>query len=203
MTHRISQTDPSALSTEELLNEIASFKELAIEVVERYALILSELRRRGHKHAFMRHPVLSFFRSIAEGSLHPEAALLLANRDLITAVQPLPPAQQLEIARGAEVPVATLTDSGEIRSDDVPIHRMDPKMLRRAFGPDGLRSVYEQAELLRAESKVERHGPVTVVRDEQVLKIGNQKIRPEDLRGPLLALGYRLDLVRYNTAKAG
>ena len=41
--------------------------------------------------------------------------------------------------------------------------------------------------------------PITVLRDEHLLKIGHQKIRPEDLRGPLAALGYRMALTRSAT----
>lgn len=196
MTYSISQTPPASLSTEELLQEIASFKTLAVEVVARYSAILAELKARKQYHAFMRHPVLSFFKEIAEGSLHPEAALTLGNRELISAVAPLPPKEQLEIARGEPVPVATLTDTGEIRSDDVPILRMDSHTLRRAFGPDGLRPVHEQAEIIRKQGNVQRIGRITVIREEQVLKIGNQKIRPEELKGPLSALGYRIELSR-------
>mgnify|MGYP000081721924 CR=1 FL=1 len=196
MTYTISQTPCAELSTEQLLEEIASFKTLAVEVVARYAEILTELKFRGHYHGFMRHPVLSFFKQIAEGSLHPEAALTLGNEKLIAAVAQLPHEQQLEIARGALVPVARRTDTGEIRSDDLPIERMDQPTMRRAFGPDGIRSVHEQAEMIRAEGKVQRIGAVTVLRDEQLLKIGNQKIKPEDLKGPLAALGFRLVLAR-------
>jgi len=203
MTYSISQTPTAKLSTEQLLEEIASFKTLAVEVVARYSAILAELKARKQYHAFMRHPVLSFFKEIAEGSLHPEAALTLGNKQLISAVAPLPPEQQLEVARGAMVPVARQTNDGEIRSDDVPITRMDQPTMRRAFGPEGIRPVHDQAEMIREEGKVQRIGAITVIRDEQVLKIGNQKIRPEDLKGPLAALGYTLDLSRNATSKAG
>ena len=74
MSYQISQTAPSALSTEELFAEIQSFKALAAEVVARYSLILDELKRRRQSHAFMRHPVLSFFREIAADELAPEAS---------------------------------------------------------------------------------------------------------------------------------
>lgn len=196
MAYQISQTDPAALSTEELLKEIDGFTQLAVEVVQRYALILTELRKRKSFHAFMRHPVLSFFQSIADGAMHPEAALILANKDMISAVLPLPPERQIAVARGEAIPVASVTREGDIKSDDMPIHRMDPGTMRRAFGPEGIRPVHEQAEIIRAEGKIERHGMITVLRDEGLIKVGNQKIRPEDLRGPLLALGYRLDLAR-------
>jgi hypothetical protein len=204
MRYHISQTDPATLTTEALLEEIASFKALAVEVVERYSAILAELRKRRQYHAFMRHPVLSFFQAIAEGSLAPEAALVLGNRELISAIIPLPREKQIEVANGGEVEIATVTASGEIRSDKAPIRRMDPATIRRAFGPEGIRPIHEQAEMLRAEANAtERHGAITVLRDEQVLKIGNQKVKPEELRGPLAALGYRLDLARNATEKAG
>lgn len=206
MTTHISQTNPANLTTEEILAEIASFQGLAVAVLERWAALLKELAARRVPHPMFRHPVLQFWKSIADKALHPEAAVLLADRkrgDMIRAVLPLKPAEQLEVANGEPVPVARLTDTGEIKSDDVPIMRMDPSTLKRAFGPEGIRTVHEQAEMIRAEGKIERIGAVTVLRDEQMLKIGNQKIKPEDLKGPLLALGYSLDLARNVTAKAG
>ena len=104
MAYSISQTPTSVLSTEQLLDEIASFEKLAIEVVARYSAILAELKARKQHHAFMRHPVLSFFKEITEGSICPEAALVLGSKHLISAVAPLPKSQQLEISQGAAVP---------------------------------------------------------------------------------------------------
>lgn len=196
MAYKISQTDPSSLSTEEITSEIYGFIELAEEVVARLSILLKELYRRRQPHPFFQHTVLRFWQSIADESLHPKAAIILANRDMIKAVMPLPRRQQVEIAHGAPIPVAVLTDTGEIRSDDIPIHWMDPATLRRAFGPVGLVSVDVQAEMIRAQGRIERHGMITVLRDETMLKIGNQKIRPEDLATPLRALGYRLSLGR-------
>lgn len=68
--------------------------------------------------------------------------------------------------------------------------------MRLAFGPEGIRPISEQAKIIKSENKTERHGVITVLADECALKIGNQKIKPEDLRGPLAALGYSLDLTR-------
>lgn len=202
MAYQISQTSPSALSTEELLAEIQSFKALAVEVVARYSLILDELKRRRQFHAFMRHPVLSFFREIAAQELAPEAALVLGNRELIKAVLPLPVARQIEIANGAAVPVAVRTDAGDIRSDDVPIMRMDAPTLKRAFGPSGIRTVHDQAEMIREEGKIERIGMVTVLRDLHAIKIGNQTIKPEEIIPALRALGYSVEMTRGGVAKA-
>ena len=190
MTYSISQTPTAELSTEQLLEEIASFKTLAVEVVARYSAILTELKTRKQYHAFMRHPVLSFFKEIAEGSLHPEAALTLGNRALIAAVAPLPQKKQLEIARGEAVPVARQNDNGEIKSEDVPILRMDPATMRRAFGPDGIRTVHEQAEMIRAEGKVQRVGAVQVLAKEGKLKVGNQKLSPEEIARAMAKLGW-------------
>lgn len=196
MAYQISQTAPASLSTEELLAEIQSFKALAVEVVARYSLILDELKRRRQFHAFMRHPVLSFFKEIAADELAPEAALILGNRELIKSVLPLPRARQIEIANGAAIPVAVRTDAGDIRSDDIPIFRMDAPTLKRAFGPEGIRTVHEQAEMIREEGKVERIGVVTVLRDQHAIKIGNQTIRPEEIIPALRSLGYKVELTR-------
>lgn len=203
MAYRISNTDPSKMTTEELTAELDGFVQLAVEVAARMSVILAELRKRRKPHPFFHHPVLRFFQAIADGALHPEAAILLANGDLIKAVIPLPRQRQLEVAYGAEIPVAVTAPDGKIKSDDMPIQRMDPATLRRAFGPDGIRTVHQQIAMIRDEGKIERHGMITVLRDEGLLKISNQKIRPEDLRGPLLALGYSLDLSRNTAAKAG
>jgi len=203
MTYSISQTPPVSLSTEELLEEIANFKTLAVEVVARYSAILAELKARKQYHAFMRHPVLAFFKEIVAGELHPEAALTLGNKALISAVTPLPMEQQLEIARGATVPVARQTDAGEIKSDDVPITRMDHATMKRAFGPEGLRTVHEQAEMIRAAGKVERHGRITVDRGHGKIRIGGSTFTPDEFQAAFLALGFKIVLARDVSAKAG
>lgn len=206
MTYSISQTDPANLSTEEIHKEIASFATLAAEVVDRWAVLLKELSKRRAPHPMFRHPVMQFWESIAEHKLSPRAAVLLADRKrgtMIRAVLPLPIVEQEAIAEGREIPVAVRTEAGEIKADHLPIHRMDPATMNRAFGPEGIRSVYEQTEIIRAVGRIERHGAITVLRDEVMLKIGNQKVKPEDLRGPLLALGYRLDVTPKPDRKAG
>lgn len=206
MTDHISQTDPRTLSTEEIHAEIEGFKSLAVNVLKRWSALLAELKRRRVPNIMFSHPVLKFWESINNQSLDAEAAVLLADKQggrMIRAVLPLPPKQQVAVARGEPVAVAAVTDAGEIKSDDVPIFRMDQPMLKRAFGPHGIRPVHEQAEMIREAGKAARIGAITVLRDEQVLKIGNQKIRPEDLKGPLAALGYSLDLARNATERAG
>lgn len=196
MSYRISQADPTRMTTEDLHAELAGFTALAAEVAARMAVVLAELRRRRQSHPFFHHPVLGFFQSIADKHLSPEAAVVLGNRDLIKAVLPLPHAEQVAIAYGKEIPVATVNPFGAIVTEQLPIRRMDADTLKRAFGPDGIRTADEQAEIIRTQGRNERHGMITVIREEQVLKIGNQKIRPEDLKGPLAALGYSLDLAR-------
>lgn len=203
MTYTVSQTDPAEMTAEALLAEIDGFKFLAVDVVERLSLIMSELRRRRLPHPFFKDRILSFWQSISDQTLAAEAAIILANRNMIKAVIPLPRSEQIEVANGREIPVATITPDGHIKSDYIPIHRMDPATLSRAFGPGGIRTVQEQAEIIRAEGRVERIGAITVLRDEQVLKIGNQKIRPEDLRGPLRSLGYKVELDRAVLGRAG
>lgn len=205
MTNHISQTDPRKLSTEEIFSEIDGFKSLAVNVLKRWSALLAELKRRRVSNIMFNHPVLKFWESISNQSLNAEAAVLLADKSdgkMIKAVLPLQPDEQLNIAHGALIPVATVTDSGDIKSDDMPIFRMDAKTLNMAFGPEGVRTVYDQAQMIKEEGKIERIGHITVLRDEVMLKIGNQKIKPEELRGPLMALGYRLDLSRSVQDKA-
>lgn len=193
MTYSISQTDPATLSTEEIHEEIASFATLAAEVVDRWAVLLKELARRRAPHPMFRHPVMQFWESIAECKLSPRAAVLLADRNrgtMIRAVLPLSVKDQDGIAEGRAVAVAVQTDTGEIKSDDMPITRMDPATLKRAFGPDGIRTVHEQAEMIRAEGKVQRVGSLVVLRDEGVMKAGNMKLTPEEVAKAMRELGW-------------
>jgi len=192
-------TAPADMSTEELLDAIDGIRALSVEVIEYLSGVLAELRIRRISHHFFNDRILSFWQEISGNQLAAEAAIGLANRHLIKAVLPLPQKEQIEIAHGKDVAVAT----GDGRSEHMPIHRMDGPTLKRAFGPEGIRSIDDQAELIRAEGKIERIGAITVLKDETMLKIGNQKIKPEELRGPLLALGYTLDISRNATAKAG
>lgn len=203
MAYIMSSRDPANMTVEELLKELDGFTQLAAEVAKRVSLVLAELRKRRQPHPFFRHPVLAFFQQIADERLAPEAAVALGNQHMIRAILPLAHDDQIAVAYGRNVAVARLNEKGAVVSDDVPIHRMDAATIERAFGPDGIRPVHDQAEMIRAAGRVERHGMISVLRDEVMLKIGNQKIKPEDLRGPLLALGYRLEKPLQRAATAG
>lgn len=192
----VSQLNPAEMTTEALLAELDGFKTLAAEVVERLALILKVLRARRQPHPLFHDRILRFWEHLADQTLSPEAAVLLANQNTIRAILPLPRQDQVEIARGRDIPVAEADGLGAINVVQMPINRMDGPTLRRVFGPDGIRSVAQQADCLAADGRVQRFGMITVIEAEQLLKIGNQKIRPEDLRGPLAVLGYSLDLTR-------
>lgn len=200
MTYHISPNDPAQMSTEELLAEMNGFRVLAVEVVERLSRVMKVLRDRRQPHAFFHDRILRFWANIANQTLSAEAAILLGNSQTIQAVLPLPIKDQVEIAKGREIAVAEINGLGDVRLEHMPINRMDGPTLHRVFGPEGIRSINEQTEILRKREKLQRIGVVTVLGDEQVLKIGNQKIKPEDLRGPLLALGYRLELARSSRA---
>jgi hypothetical protein len=206
MSNHIPNTGPAQMTTAQILDEMDAYKALAVDVLKCWALLLRELAARKQSHPMFAHPVMKFWEGLADESIHPQAAVLLADRSdckRIKAVAPLRPGEQLEIAEGKKIPVAELADSGEIRSADMSIHWMDNATLKRAFGPEGIRPVHEQAEMIREEGKATRHGSVTVLHDETMLKIGNQKIKPEELRGPLMALGYTLEVSRNAKRKAG
>lgn len=196
MVYAISRRDPAAMETKEIFDEFDGFTALAVEVVERYSALLAELRKRREPHPFFRHTVLAFYQQIADTQLAPEAAIVLGNQNMIKAVLPLTHQDQIAVAYGREVAIARIDSAGKVVSDDVPIQRMDPATMSRAFGPEGIRPVHEQAEMIRSAGRIERHGMITVLRDETVLKIGNQKIKPEELKAPLMALGYSLKLAR-------
>lgn len=199
MTYSISQTDPAAMTSEEIDAEFAGFIDLAEEVVARMAVLLAEKRKRRQPHPFFQHSILRFWESIADNRLHPKAAILLANRDMIKAVIPLPHKQQLEIAYGKEI--ATATQDGQ--SENMPIHRMDGPTLKRAFGPEGIRSIKAQSEIIREANKVERHGAITVDRTHGRLRIGNQTFTPDEFDDAFLALGFKIVLARDADTKAG
>jgi len=196
MTYSISQTDPAKLTTEDLIAEIGGFKELAAKTVKRLSLILKELNARRVKHDLMRDRIMRFWEDLAEDRLDPEAAIRLGNRELIKCILPLPRHEQIAIATDKPVPVAVKTDTGEIKSDDRPLRLMDRATMKRAFGPDGIRTVHEQSEMIRAAGRVRPSVSVIALPDEMMIKVGREKVRPEDLRGPLLALGYTIEMTR-------
>jgi len=203
MTYKIAQTEPSEMTTAELFSELDGFKQLAVEVTERLSAILCELRARREPHAFFSHPVLRFFESIAGKTLDAEAAILLANAPMIKAIKNLPVKQQLPIAQGQEVPVASISDTGELTTERMPIFRMGPDVLKRVFSDSGIRSVPSQAEMIRAAGRITRIGMITVLKDEGVFKVGNQKLTPDEVHRAALQLGYSLVLTRDVSAKAG
>lgn len=199
MTYSISQTDPASLSTEEILDEIASFATLAAEVVDRWASLLKVLAERRVSHPMFAHPVMQFWKSITDKSLAPEAAVLLADRSkgkMIRAVLPLPRFEQIEVAEGKEISVARLDEDGTLNIEHMPIMRMPSETIDRVFGPRGIRDVQAQEIILRQAARVQKIGAVTVNKEEGIFKIGNQKLTPEDIRPALLELGYSLVLAR-------
>jgi len=200
MTTKVCTTDPRNLSTEQIFSEIESFTALAVDVLKRWSALLAELKRRRVPNIMFNHPVLQFWESIHKEKLDAQAAVLLADRrdgKMIRAVLPLPPSEQLAIAKGKPIAVATLTSTGKIRSEEVPILRMDNQTLTRAFGPDGIRTVYEQAEMIRAAGTVQRIGMVTVLRDEHMVKVGNVRLKwPEDFEAVARALGTEIVTTR-------
>jgi hypothetical protein len=187
-------TPPEQMSTEQLLVAIDSIRILSVEVVEYLSEVLKELRARRVRHDFFADRILRFWSSIADQSLAAEAAILLANQFTIKAILPLPRLDQIAIAKGRVVAVAVMQADGTISSDDLPINRMDAATLRRAFGPEGIRSVYEQADIIRNEGKTDRHGMMTLMLDEHMAKIGNQKIKLEDMAELLRMAGYTVEM---------
>ena len=197
MAFSISQTDPKTLSTESIYAELEAFTQLAVEVIERWSALMAELARRKQPVPMKNHPVMSFYKSIVDKTLSAEAALLLRNQGLIRCVLPLSRDEQLAIANDRLVPVAVQTEAGQIKSDARPLRLMDPATMKRAFGPDGIRTVHEQAEMIRAKGRVERVGAVTVLRDDHMVKIGNQKLKwPEDFADVARALGTEIIVTR-------
>lgn len=197
MNYTISQTPPNLLSTEEIFGEIASFKHLAVEVVNRWVILLQELSTRKVSHPHFYHPLLKFWKSLADETLSTEAAMLLMDNDksakggkMIRAVLPLPVADQVEIAHGRPITVASMNEAGEIVNESVQIQRMSDATLKRAFCSGGIRPVQEQEEILHKEGQVKRYGMIIVLPDEGKFKIGNQKFAPENLNDALVALGY-------------
>jgi hypothetical protein len=191
-------TPPSEMSTEALLSAIEGIRELAVDVVEYLSEVLAELRKRGEKHPFFNDRILRFWLEINDQELSAEAAIGLANRPMIKAILPLPHADQIAIAHGRDVAVATLNNSGDIKSDDMPIHRMDGPTLKRAFGPDGIRSVHDQGEMIKAAGRVQRHGMFTWDEQSGRVRVGNQTFTWEDadIKAVARRAGYSIVLTR-------
>lgn len=193
MSLSISQADPKQLSTREILDEMSGFAALAAAVVERWAVLLKELASRRVGHPMFHHPVMQFWMSIENHTLSAEAAIQLAGcRDgrMIRAVLPLSLSEQVEVANGLEIPVAVLTEAREVKTEHMPIHRMDIATLIRVFGPDGIRGLSEQERMLRATKEVVRVGRLSVVVDDGVLKVGNMKLLPREVAKAMEMLGW-------------
>jgi hypothetical protein len=199
MNRTVSQNDPDTMTISEKLAELDGFKDFAVGAVKRMSLLMRSLHKDGHRNIpGSRNAILSFYEAIAGDTLHPEAAALLANGPMIKAVMPLPHTQQIEIANGWEVPVATRTMEGEVKSDGMPIQRMDGPTLKRAFGPEGIRSVYDQAEMIKEAGRVQRHGMFTWDEQSGRVRVGNQTFTWEDadIKAVARRAGYSIVLTR-------
>lgn len=205
MTNLVSQADPRTLSIEDIYAEISSFGDLGAAILVRWASLMQELARRKVNSPMFAHPIMRFWKNIVDNSLHPEAAMLLCGSgSMISAILHLSRDRQLAIAMGEAIPVATIAPDGTIRSDDLPIVQMDTATLRRAFCNKGIRSVSEQADIIRNDGRMERRGMFTLLHREGVVRIGNQKISPTDpnLRACFLELGFAIVPVADIPAKA-
>ena len=115
---------------------------------------------------------------------------MLANTPMIKAVLPLPHEDQIEIAHGKEIAVAT-ADGGYENKE---IKRMDQPTLKRVFGPHGIRSIKAQSEMIRAAGKIERIGMITILRDENAIKVSGVKLTWEEIGRAARQAGHRLFL---------
>jgi len=178
------------MDVNQLLTFIDGIRALSIDVVEQLSEALSELRKHRVKHHFFNDRILSFWREINSKQLAAEAAIGLANRPMIMAVLPLPHKDQVEITHGKEIAVANY----EGKTEHLPIHRMDGPTLKRAFGPDGIRSIKAQAEMIHAAGKIERIGMITILRDENAVKVSGVKLTWEEIGRAARQAGHRLIL---------
>jgi len=184
------------VSTEGIRAELDQIIRDTSEWMERAAILLVELRRRGEKHPLMQSNILRFFKGIAAGNLSAEAILAVGgNRNLVRALGRLPVNQQTEVAKNRPVQVVEMTPEGEEIVTDRSIAQLSQSAIDRVFGPKGLRSLQEQREMLGPKRHQKRIDGVIVDISARKIVIGAKHISPAELIGPLKALGYRITLI--------
>jgi hypothetical protein len=180
-------------STNDIRAELDQIVSDTAEWMERAAALLVELRRRRENHPLMQSNVLRFFKLIDNRRLSAEAVLAVGgNRNLVRALEKLPLAEQVRVAKDQPVQVVEISPEGKEVIAQRSIGHLSQSALDRVFGPDGIRSIQEQREMLGAPPDRERVDGIIVDRSARKIIIGRKQFSPLELAGALKALGYEV-----------
>ncbi len=132
------------MSIDDLRAEFKKAVEITANHVARLALIWAELERRGEDMSALRSGIGAYLASVAAGRLIPEAVVRLAgNRTALRAIAYLSVGEQRRI-----ITAGTIAVKRHYAVEDVPIHRLTPADVGRAFDvlEGRIRSPAEQSE---------------------------------------------------------
>jgi hypothetical protein len=138
------------LTDEELDAELVETMEVSAKMLVRLALIVRQKEERGHDLSGITTSMLTYLRKIAYGQLLPEAvSCFLAHPTILKRIAALPIPDQRKCIQGGGVRIACFQgDQVTHRMADLTL--LGPSELSQVFASDHIRSVDEQAALLKA-----------------------------------------------------
>lgn len=191
----------SKQTTDQLL---ALIKRLSADVeknIVEMAHVLTELRKRGYSHEFMKAGLLRWYVELAAGTLTPKAVITFAGVGTVLRKMTglLPPDLQDRLASGEKIAVATHDAEGKVVTEERTILQLTTRQLDLVFdGKGAMRSIASQKKILSArkpEKDVRRSKVAVVIRadiETGELVCGQMRFKPSELVGPLRELGMQL-----------
>jgi hypothetical protein len=152
MTNELTLDDARAMTDNEILAAIKTGLERQADGLRHACIGVFVAEERG-----IELPILpqafAYAAEIAEGTLSPHAAIILARFPFtIRAVMGLPLAMQDEVANGRKVKIA-VSDNGRVSSREMTIFEMSQDQMRMAFSDEGITPWEQQGEWLIKSGK--------------------------------------------------
>ncbi|UTU09738.1 hypothetical protein CcrBL47_gp454 [Caulobacter phage BL47] len=163
-------------------------------------ILLMELRRRGQSKPAWRKGVFQWAEQVANGSLHPRAALIMGeSTQMIRGILGLPPEEQLRIAEGGVVTVAILRTDGVVVAEDQSIPQMSQVTFDLVFDQGVVRTFDAQKKILldRASKRRAHRSPnpveIRVDRQSEEVIVGQVRLSVQELATALNQLGFKVE----------
>lgn len=193
--------DWSAVSTDDLKQQLADCLTMTARALARASEIYMELERRGVDLHAVRTGIGYYLPRIARGELTAEAVIAFAGqRVVLQRMVGMPPEEQRRLAAGGHVTIAVRTETGEIRAVERNIAELSAREAIQAIDSGRVRPIESQiktvaAAVVRPSSPTRRSGSRAKIRADRSsgqIVIGAIRIDPHDLTSALRQLGLQL-----------
>ena len=175
--------------------------------VELICKALVVLRSRNVIHHLMNSPLFRKFHLLGEGRVTASAYLAFSTTpSALEGISHVDRDMQDRLAADEPLPCVVRNAEGRIVFENKPVRRMEDTVIKRVFGPEGIRSREDQEHILAAEMKqptrVRVSETIGVIPRRDQICIGRKNIYVDDMREPLRLLGYKLVKIEKSEKRA-